>query len=73
MISPTAIPSPRIRDGNLSYEPVAWVAWDAAKTGVEVRVLAINEYRARVAAGIELRVEAWRIRVRPAIASLEIA
>lgn len=73
MISPVAIPSPRIRDGNLSYEPLAYVGWDAANTGVEVRVLAINEYRARVAAGIQLRVEAWRVRVRPAIPSLGLA
>lgn len=73
MISLAHIPSPRVFDGNLAYAPLGWVAFDAANPRVEVRVVAINEWRARVAAGIELRVEAWRVRVRPAVPSLELA
>lgn len=73
MISPAAIQSPRIVEGNLAYEQCAYLATDPVNPRVEVEVIAINEYRARVAGGIALNAPAWRVRVRPAIKSLKLA
>lgn len=68
-LRPSQIGAPRIHDAHLAYQELAWVAYDAAKPGVEVQVLGINEYRARVAGGLALSLPAWRIRVRPAVRS----
>lgn len=72
-VAPSLIPSPRVVDGNVAYEPRAWVAWDAAAPTVTVQAVGINEHMARVDGSISLRVEAWRVRVRPAIRSLSLA
>lgn len=73
MISPTAISTPRIIEGNRAYAEQSYVVWDAARPDIEARVTAINEYMARVRGSLVLRAEAWRIRMRPAIPSLGVA
>jgi hypothetical protein len=68
-LRPSRIGSPRIHDAGLAYQKLAWVACDVARPGVEIQVMGINEYSARVAAGISLSLPAWRVRVRPAVRS----
>lgn len=68
-VRPSLIGSPRIHDAHLAYQELAWAAYDAARPSVEVQVVAINEYRARVAGGLALSLPAWRVRVRPAVRS----
>jgi hypothetical protein len=72
-LAPTCIPRPRIQDAHCGYEPLAWVAYDAANPRVEVQVSGINEAQARTDGAIKLRVDAWRVRVRPAIRSSQQA
>ncbi len=67
------VPSPSIREARLHYQPLAWAAWDVAHPRVVIQAIGINEYQARVDAGITLGLPAWRVRVRPAIASLGLA
>jgi hypothetical protein len=71
MVRPSRIGSPQPHERHLAYQELAWVAYDVARPGVEVQVMAVNEYGARVAAGISLRLPAWRVRVRvrPAVRS----
>ncbi|HYQ47093.1 MAG TPA: hypothetical protein VER11_34220 [Polyangiaceae bacterium] len=68
-LRPSRIGSPQLHEQHLAYQEQAWVAYDVARPSVEVQVMAISEYRARVAAGIALSQPAWRIRVRPAVRS----
>ena len=68
-LRPSRIDSPSEHEQRLAYEELAWAAYDAANPRVEVRVMGINEFRARVAGAIALRVPAWRVRVRPAVRS----
>ena len=53
--------------GLLGYDTLRWDCWDAAEPSRACRVFELNQHNAARAAGIELCIPQWRVRVRPAL------
>lgn len=73
MISPSAVSAPRIHSALLSYETRSWVCFDRAQPDIEAPCEGLTEYTAQLDGSIRLRCPQWRVVVRPALQSLQLA